>query len=149
MRPPPTRRGVWATLGGRSWARNLTPPPHTLYIPAGCTIPPRKRVSLSPRKSRAREGGGRRTVYIPLNSCFAGPNATRKGLHSGTHGRRGGPRRPPDVFGQPINTTAGHAFRSYGHAFTLSPLAWESNAAGHAFRSTLPFGCQEKRASVL
>ena len=28
-----------------------------------------------------------------------------------------------------LNATAGHAFRSYGHAFTLSPLAWESNAA--------------------
>ena len=27
-----------------------------------------------------------------------------------------------------INATAGHAFRSYGHAFTLSPLAWGSNA---------------------
>ena len=24
-----------------------------------------------------------------------------------------------------MNTTAGHAFRPYGHAFTLSPLAWE------------------------
>ena len=28
----------------------------------------------------------------------------------------------------PLNTTAGHAFRPYGHAFTLSPLAWERNA---------------------
>ena len=27
-----------------------------------------------------------------------------------------------------VKTTAGHAFRSYGHAFTLSTLAWEGNA---------------------
>ena len=36
-----------------------------------------------------------------------------------------------------INATAGHAFRPYGHAFTLSPLAWDRNAA--------PFGCLEKK----
>ena len=41
-----------------------------------------------------------------------------------------------------INTTAGHAFRSYGHAFTPSPLAWERNAGRPRLPPpTPPFCC--------
>ena len=37
-----------------------------------------------------------------------------------------------------VNATAGHAFRSYGHAFTLSPLAWESNVSRPCLPPPIP-----------
>ena len=42
-----------------------------------------------------------------------------------------------------VNTTAGHAFRSYGHAFTLSPLAWERNARRPCLHPRPTFGSEK------
>ena len=48
-----------------------------------------------------------------------------------------------------IMNTAGHAFRSYGHAFTLSPLAWERNAGRPCLPLLNPLWLSGKKADSL
>ena len=67
---------------------------------------------------------------VPVLAILNARPARSTVLH--THSRTPLPTAPLSLLASvavaSLNATAGHAFRSYGHAFTLSPLAWERNA---------------------